>query len=129
MEILRFAFDLENLYLRVEGDMTPLFDENENGAFIVEFKRPRELRLVFTRNSVTMSDKQGQTLPFSGAAALEQVLEFRIPFETVGAEPGDVVEFFLMTLVKENTVDRLPQSGFVVTERPKPSFGQENWNV
>ncbi len=43
--------------------------------------------------------------------------------------PGDLVEFAAAVQLRRDTLDRLPQFGYVTLQVPSPDFGRENWSV
>jgi alpha-amylase/alpha-mannosidase (GH57 family) len=124
---VRFGFDTENLYLRLEGDIEPIRKERD-AKIIVEVVRPRPARLVFAGGRLTLV-RDGETSASTGRAAIEAVVEILIPLAELGGKVGDMAEFAVAIQVGEETVDRLPQFGSVALQVPPADFGRENWSV
>ncbi len=129
LEKVRFGADLENLYFRVEGDLKPVRELIEKSAIWIEFNRPQKCKFIFSKKPLHRIDKDGISLPSRGRAAIEVFFEIGLPFKEVGAEAGEIIEFAVSVVMEENLLDRLPQSGYILTTRPGPDFGQGNWSV
>ena len=62
-------------------------------------------------------------------SALGSVVEAGLPLEELGARPGDAIDFAVAIRLGKNSVDRLPQSGYITVGVPPPDYGFENWSV
>ncbi len=67
--------------------------------------------------------------PSCGTAAVLSVAEAGIPLEELQAKAGDVLDFAVSIRTGKDTIDRLPQSGYISVGVPAPDFGAENWSV
>ena len=135
LDRVRFGFDLDNLYLRVEGDLEKLKSDSDV-RLVVTFQRPPgEYRLEYGRQQVSTSTNDGSN-EFRGKLAHEVFVEMAIPFDETGADIGDPIEFAVSIVVDavsavggEREIDRIPQAGNIVTVRPGHDYGLDNWSA
>jgi hypothetical protein len=84
---------------------------------------------VSTVNGGANGDASISTKPSCGTAAVLSVAEAGIPLEELKAKSGDVLDFAVSIRTGKDTIDRLPQSGYISVGVPAPDFGAENWSV
>ena len=129
----RFGFDPQAFYLRVEGDLAALQQSSEPYSVEIEFARPAPRRFRYESGKLLLEQGNGtgphRTAESRGAFAVGSVLEAGFPLEEVGARPGDSLEFAVSVRVGGESLDRLPQSGYVSVAVPPRDFGGENWSV
>ncbi len=129
LERIRFGFDEQNLYVRVEGAVVAELGEGEKIEVRIAFDRPRDLTIIYAGDGLRRVDAEGNQHEFRGRVAREIFLEMALPFEELGAQVGDPVEFAVVVVAEGKDIDRIPQSGCVITSRPGTDFGLENWSV
>jgi len=157
LERVRFGFDEKMFYLRGEGNLKALRDSKEAVSVVLEFLRPKDMKIVyhggaldiFPRNDSGSGQANGAAAdqpamasgsraengthppagPSRGLAAIGSVVEMAIPLDELGSSPGDVLDFAVSIRTGKDSVDRLPQSGFISVSTPPKDFGSENWNV
>ncbi len=131
---IRFGFDAENLYVRV--------DTVRNAA--EELAGVEEVRLVFLEPSETtvsltgFRDKELRAeLVRDGRkarkpniqAAVADVLEVSVPFKALNRQPEQTVQFFVELFVDGQSVDRAPREGVITLTVPSPDFEMIMWQV
>jgi hypothetical protein len=139
LEQLRFGFDREAFYLRVEGDLDQFRKANGDVSLTVEVLRPNELDFTFDRGSLTVAARSGNGRPGEaaprsrresrGKAAIGDVVEVQLPLEELGARTGQALDFAVSVRVGHDLIERLPRSGYVCATIPSPEYGRENWSV
>jgi len=128
LERLRFGFDAEYLYLRLEGDFDVLRRDG-SAAVAVEFHRPHPVRYRFSMGKLSVAGDRDEPKPTAGNGAFEAVVELRIPLGELAGAPGAPVELAAVVSSGADVLDRLPRFGFMTTEVPSAEFGRENWSV
>lgn len=123
-EILRFAYDEDYLYLRLEGDLQSL-------SGLVESEVQSELQIEIQNADNWIYSYQSGELsgPGEAEAYLGEVLELKIAFSPLGIEPDTPFRVKATLVEGEHTLDSLPQSGHVTLLCPSPEFGVEHWSV
>ncbi len=126
---LRWGFDLENLFLRMDpappgpqagaaADGIELLVEGPLGSRTVRFS----LRRGPPGPEVTGS-------PAAGESAFEEIFEARVPLSTLGARAGDTLHLQVRAFDGAIEVQRLPAGGAIATEVPGPDFEGVHWRV
>ena len=124
---LRFGFDDEWLYVRLEGKLQPFKVEQELKV-VVEFQNPKGFRAeLLHTDGVSIAGPSGSARP--GRGRFGDVVEIAIPRESLGEPPGSLLEFAASLEVRGEVVDRIPEFGFIATQVPAADFGRENWSV
>jgi alpha-amylase/alpha-mannosidase (GH57 family) len=131
-----YGFDLENLYMRIDGDDV-LAREMYSGACIkVVFLHPEGKEIVVQvgeegagaalRDSKRAGqDADGERLQFCAA----DVVEMGIPFADLGVVPGEQIEFYVILERGGLEIERCPSRGPVSLQVPTLEFELDNWYV
>jgi alpha-amylase/alpha-mannosidase (GH57 family) len=137
LEQIRFGFDRETFYLRVEGDLEAVRKAGSDVSLTIEIFRPSEMEFTFNGGSLTAAPRggNGQTGPAAarresrGKAAIGEVVEASLPLEELSARAGQALDFAVSLRVGMDLIERLPQSGYVCVTVPPPDYGRDNWSV
>jgi alpha-amylase/alpha-mannosidase (GH57 family) len=133
-----YGFDLKNLFLRLDPSQSLQDAKVADLAFFVSFLTPKglhaEIRIDPRARRVTASlfrgknhDRQ-EVSPLHSIAANE-VIEFAIPFDLLGVQPNDEVQFFITVERKESEVEKWPIRGFIQVKVPTDDFEAMMWQV
>ena len=129
-ESLRYGFDLERLYVRL--------DPADGPARVAEAADALRLEIVTGRSHARVSfvlapdgvqrrgEHEGQPL---GEGAFARVVEVAVPFAGLGLVSGDRVAIALLVMRGEVEVERLPRVGFVALTVPDRDFERIHWRV
>jgi alpha-amylase/alpha-mannosidase (GH57 family) len=130
-QVLRFAFDLAALHLRLDPAESPGRAAEVGNHLRVELLgRDRQVEVDFELvpdGRVRPGRAPGGAE--AGQAAFLEVLELSIPFAALGLEPGDKVALAVHVLRAMVEVERLPRYGFVTLSVPDADFEGVNWRV
>jgi alpha-amylase/alpha-mannosidase (GH57 family) len=131
-----YGFDLEHLYMRIDGDEV-LAREMQGGACLkVLFLRPEGKEIVveigeegpkaaFRDSQRAIPDTDGERLQFCAS----EVVEMGIRFEDLGAAPGEQIEFYVILERGGLEVERCPSRGPASLSAPTREFELDNWYV
>jgi hypothetical protein len=135
--LVEFGFDLENLYLRVDGTR-PMDELLRAGMAItvrmlkpaglrvgVQFRRTIEARLQVRSGTDDWRDADCPGL----TAAAGQVLELRIPFAALGARTSDPVALFVVLTRGATELEHHPRHQPIEFEVPDARFAARNWTA
>ncbi len=137
---LHYGFDLDHLYLRVDGveKFSQTSNEEERRLWI-ELSRPQRVRIEL---SLAPADgRRRQPLVFShddggfrrreteGVYAVRDVMEVEIPFAELAVSHGDTVEVAVMLVHDGRTLEALPSHGPLVFRAPDPDFEATMWSA
>ncbi len=134
---VEFGFDLENVYVRVDGP-SPMAEMLAAGYELsLRFLAPDGLRVGLARDEgavVPMLYRKGPRgwsrveEPRLHAAA-GRVAEFQIPFAVLGAKTGDRVAMFVL-MTRDNTeIDRQPHHEAIEFQVPDQRFESRTWTA
>jgi alpha-amylase/alpha-mannosidase (GH57 family) len=137
--LVEYGFDLDHLYVRVDGTV-PMRDLIGSGlALAVRFVEPPHVRLVVARGShgapamrmlVRRASGAWEEAPGEGAAvAVGHIAELRVPFATLGVRAHDPVAFFLAVVHDDTEVERHPRLRPIEFDVPDLQFAAVNWTV
>lgn len=129
---IRYGFNLDEFYLRI--DPKAQFKNFPNDSkIILNFLKPDNLRLVITLSEhvevslFRMIDGEWKEISCGAEAAVGDILEARVPFKCIGANPGDEINFFV-TLNKDSMeMERCPWRGFIAFTVPTKDFEAMMW--
>ncbi|MBS2029601.1 MAG: glycoside hydrolase, partial [Deltaproteobacteria bacterium] len=125
---LRYGFDLERLYLRL--DPAGSIDELAGQVSGLELEILREgaeqtVQVPLGRGALR-PQVDGRVL---GEGALNEVLTFAVRFDALGLRPGERAGLVVRALRNGVEVERLPRSGSLRFTVPRPDFEQVHWRV
>jgi alpha-amylase/alpha-mannosidase (GH57 family) len=139
ISLVEYGFDLDHLYLRIDGS-GPMGELLRTGlAVTVRFLKPSGARVgvrehggnvgarLQMRPSAT-DDWQDADCPGLTAAA-GRVLEIRIPFAGLGVRPPDPVALFIVLSRDATEIEHHPRHQPIEFEVPDRRFSARNWTA
>ncbi|MFO0582166.1 MAG: glycoside hydrolase family 57 protein [Anaeromyxobacter sp.] len=128
--VLRYAFDLEQLYLRLDPAESPARSaEVATTVRVVVLSREHQ-RWVDFEVAPGRGKRPGRKGSAEvGASAMEEILELAIPFADLGLKPGSRFALAVHALRGEVEVERLPRFGYVNLVVPDADFERLHWRV
>jgi len=138
LTLVEFGFDLEHLFLRVDGSRP--MREILVGALglTVRFLRPSGQQVIVRRDGrftdvvlVTRSAKGDWDITACPglAAAIGTVAEIRVPFGCLGLRPQNSVAFFVTLSEGMIEVEQYPRHQPIECEVPDERFAARNWTA
>ena len=135
--LVRFGFDRERLYVRLDGGRR-LVDLLADGLeFSLTFLQPDGVRLsvrqtdgriagaLWVRNNAQWIERE----PGGAVAAAGTLLEVAVPLVALGLRGGDRVAFFVAVFDGSRTeLERHPVDRPIETEVPDDRFAARQWN-
>ena len=137
--VVEFGFDLDNLFLRVDGvrPMDRLVDGDVE--LVVRFVRPDGVRLVVRRRGGISEAALMRRLdtgrwtpgqpPAGVRTAIGTVAELQIPFGALGLGTSDPVALFVGLVRGTAEIDRQPGERPIELEVPDLRFAALNWTA
>ncbi|MFT3913620.1 MAG: hypothetical protein QM704_05805 [Anaeromyxobacteraceae bacterium] len=128
--VLRYAFDLQQLYLRLDPAESPARTaEVATTVRVVVLSREQQRWVDFevAPGGGTRPGRKGSAEV--GASAMEEILELEIPFAELGLKPGSRFAVAVHALRGEVEVERLPRFGYVNLVVPDADFERLHWRV
>jgi alpha-amylase/alpha-mannosidase (GH57 family) len=138
ISLVEFGFDLEHLYIRVDG-ARPM-RELLVGALglTVRFLKPAGLQVVLRRDGKfadvilvkrsTKGDWDVATCDGLGSA-IGRVAELRVPFRCLGVQSAESVAFFVTLSEATVEVEQQPRHAPIEFEVPDARFSVKNWTA
>jgi hypothetical protein len=133
---VEFGFDLDNLFVRVDGT-TPVTEMLAAGfAFELRFLSPVGLRIEVGWGGagarLYRSADGGRWSAIAEPrlrAAVGRVAEFQIPFAVLGAAAGERVAMFVVVRRGDTDVERQPRHQAIEFEIPDQRFSMSTWTA
>jgi alpha-amylase/alpha-mannosidase (GH57 family) len=133
---LYYGFDLENLYIRVDGNEVLANEMKRDVCLKVLFLDPEGMELVAELGEEgpraalrdakrTISEIEGERLKFG----IADVVEIGIRFADLGVGPGEQIEFYVVLERGGLEIERHPSRGPVSLKVPTDEFELANWYV
>lgn len=135
VEALRFGFDAEHLFLRLDAAGGPVREQwSDIDALRINFLEPEGFEMLVVRPASRMPTAQlfQRDVPVSGAAmqaAGDEILELGIPWRSLAVVPDDQVHWNVELIRDEEVVERVPSEGAIQTMVPSPDFELVMWQV
>jgi alpha-amylase/alpha-mannosidase (GH57 family) len=138
LRMLRFGFDLEHLFLRLDLNGAAASRLQQGLACSVSFTTPADHRLVISwANDGPRSDLQARAADGSwvtdtaarSKAAAGEILEVAIPFTDLRLQPNSPFAFFVTIHANTVELERHPIHRPVESTVPEPAFEELNWNA
>jgi alpha-amylase/alpha-mannosidase (GH57 family) len=129
-QVLRYAFDLDALYLRLDpAGSAARAAEVATSVRLLVLAAERQTAIEFplvADGRLHAGRRLGEEI---GRAAFAQVLELAVPFAALGLGPGKKVALSVHAVRGEVEVERLPRHGFLAFTVPDADFDHVNWRV
>jgi alpha-amylase/alpha-mannosidase (GH57 family) len=135
--LVEFGFDLEHLYLRVDGSV-PIAELLGTGVTLtVRFMKPVGVRVsvelqkgtAAVRLSTRPQDEWRDVDAPGLSVAAGRVLEVRIPFGSLGVRTPDPVAFFIVLSRDAVELEHFPRHLPIEFEVPDRKFASRNWTA
>ncbi len=130
-----FGFNHKNFLIRIDFDQLAKAALPSYEILRIAFDEPTDCELrVFHPGKPLQSWKwyaKGEPIDASGRIeiAIDRIAECAIPFELIGADVNQPVEFYVELLENQQSRDRAPRSGNIAFTRPRVEFEQVMWDV
>lgn len=132
---LYFGFNVRSLLVRVDFDGPAKTALNGIDALRVGFLEPGGFELLITPMKAQEPlrfelRREGRELDQTGVAvAIDQIAEVSIPFERLGVQIDQPLQFYVELLQGGQSRDRAPREGTIALTCPSPDFEQIMWDV
>jgi alpha-amylase/alpha-mannosidase (GH57 family) len=134
LEELYFGFNLSLLLIRIDCTRPAKSALADFDIWRIGFVEPPGFEVRVTNPG--RADQRAQLLrdgvPVSNveiAVGIDQIAEVAIPFDALGVEVDEHLQFFVELLRDGQGQDRAPREGAIVLTRPSRDFEQIMWNV
>ncbi len=117
-----YGFSESQLFLRIDLDKR-FMDEMDGVTFEIAMIGKGDHKIEYRVHDRSVE----ADVPVE--AAFEDILELSVPFDALGTEPKDKVDVWLSLKMKEMTIDRIPQRGYLAITVPSETFEAEMWYV
>jgi alpha-amylase/alpha-mannosidase (GH57 family) len=127
---LRYGFDLQQLYLRLDPAESPQRTAELASLVRVEIVGAAVQTAVDFDAVIDGADRAGRRSGEAvGRAAFARVLELALPFEKLGVAKGDRVAVAVRVLRGDVELERLPRFGYLAFSVPDEDFERIHWRV
>jgi len=138
---VRFGFDAENLFIRIDPDPNILTKiDREPLTFIVAILEPVSMHLKvkiggedgqpLTLQCYTEKENGTWAYAFSlETVAFARIIEMGIPFQKIGLSPGMVMNFQVLVQSNEHEIERCPDGIPIRMVVPESDFKETVWMV
>jgi alpha-amylase/alpha-mannosidase (GH57 family) len=128
--VLRYGFDLEALYLRLDPAESPARSAEVASHLKIALLAPEGQAWVEFEvapdGQPRIGRRQGHE---AGRIVFADIVEIAIPFRDLGLAPGARLALCVHALRNDIEVERLPRYGFVALAVPDRDFERVNWRV
>ncbi|MSQ94501.1 MAG: alpha-amylase/alpha-mannosidase [Gemmataceae bacterium] len=131
-----FGFNHKDFLIRIDFDQPAKAALPNFEILRIAFEEPGDCELrVFHPGKPMQSWKwYAKGEPIDAAAGkieigIDRIAECVIPFELIGAEVNQPVQFYVELLENQQSRDRAPRSGNIAFTRPRVEFDQVMWDV
>ena len=125
IELIKFGFDMENIYFLVKFSKTGLSFKNFSLEINLRGEHGKKRKIVFSKEDGNL--KLESEIPV--VWELDKVLEVKIPFLDLGFVRGEKVSFMVLFYVEDKALARLPQRGRLMFTLPDDYYECKNWEV
>ncbi len=129
----RYGFDLENLYMRFDGDSGLMKSCDEKIIVEVTIVRPKNYSICIEldngKASAFIRDGNKTTSIDDAEVLIENILEVKIPLESVDLKADERFHFFIRLTMDVEELERLPRLGVIQTRVPSEDFESKRWYV
>jgi alpha-amylase/alpha-mannosidase (GH57 family) len=127
---MRYGFDLEHLYLRLDPADGPVHAAEAADAVRIEVIGARLQAQVAFEVVADGAERAGRRDGAAlGRCAFARVVEIAIPFSGLGLAAGDRVALAIHVMRGEVEVERLPRFGYLALTVPDRDFERIHWRV
>jgi len=134
-----YGFDLANMFLRLDSGRSFTDEGVSELVFCIHFLKPKPYRIEIEIDP-EKGDVSAVMLGCAGAGAAvscerltsiaaKDIIETAIPFERIGAKPGDEVELFCTVRRGDTELEKWPYRGYISFVVPNEDFEAIMWHV
>ncbi len=122
LRTIHYGFDLQHLYVRLDGS-DHLLDPVKlpELSVVLDIRKPAAMKLT-----VPIDGKLQQN---GTAGALDQLIEVKVPFALITAEKQATIEFYVSLHSNGQELERHPVNQPIVVKIPDKSFIAKNWQA
>jgi alpha-amylase/alpha-mannosidase (GH57 family) len=132
-----YGFDLENLFIRLDSNRDLHDAKISELKFFVHFLKPvkckMEIQILPEAGEVSafiVKQTNGETCKERHTSiAASDIIEMAVPFNCIGANPKEEVQFFITVKRAEAELEKWPYRGFMSFTVPTEDFEAIMWHV
>ncbi|MBI2804368.1 MAG: alpha-amylase/alpha-mannosidase [Planctomycetes bacterium] len=130
-----FGFNAETFLLRIDFEEPALAALQGFDVLRICFEEPGPCELRILHPGKTMQQwtwyARGEPIarPAGIELGIERIAECAIPFQLLGAQTGQPVQFFVELLENQQSRERAPRAGNIAFARPSAAFERIMWDV
>ena len=129
-DAVRYGFDLDNFYLRLDPVEGPVRAGEASDAVRVELVATSgRIQVAFEVAPDGVARGGRSDAGPAGHAAFARVLEIALPFTALGLTAGDRVALAVHVLRRDVELERLPRFGYLALTVPDRDFERIHWRV
>ena len=125
IELIKFGFDMENIYFLVKFSKTGLSFKNFSLRINLRGEHGIKEDVIFSKEDGDW--RLDSKIPV--VWKFDRVLEVKIPFLDLGFVRGEKVSFVVLFYVEGNVLARVPQRGRIMFTLPDDYYQCKNWEV
>jgi alpha-amylase/alpha-mannosidase (GH57 family) len=138
LSLIEFGFDLENLYVRIDGAQSMHTILAGGFELSLNFLKPAGLRLAVRVEGTSADARLTERDPFGRSVAREasgmqvavrQVVELRLPFRAINANARTPIAFIVALNRGAAEVEHHPRQGPIELDVPDREFAALNWTA
>ncbi len=128
---VKFGFDKENLYLRLDCDSGLLKSTEENVHIDICMVKPVEAEITVSlidQLEIIKYKSQGVKRDVTGGKmSLQDLIEVKLPLSEIGLGMNEKFYFFVRLTSKGEELERLPRQGVIKTVTPSEERKAKRW--
>ncbi len=140
---LHYGFDMDKLYLRLDPRIPFKESDLADHEIRIHFLEPQDIVIILQMEKTEdgsgrprsyikeakIISNQARSPGFLKDYAIDKILELAIPFDTLGAQPNEGLEFIVTVHKGGLEAERWPHQNSVLLKRPGDDFGLEHWSA
>ena len=128
---VKYGFDKENLYLRLDGDAGLLKSTEENVVIDICMVKPVEAEITVSLvNQLQIIKYKSQGVQrdiVGGEMKLQDLIEVKLPLSEIGLGMNEKFYFFVRLTFEGEELERLPRQGVIKTVTPSVGRKTKRW--
>jgi alpha-amylase/alpha-mannosidase (GH57 family) len=129
-----FGFNVRNLFIRIDFTTPAAGALAEFDALRIGFVEPANLEVLVhhpggAARKVELLQGGKRLKAADVLVGIDQIAELAIPFERLGVQADQPLQFFAEVLKNQHSLDRAPREGTIHLLCPSPDFEQIMWDV
>ncbi len=125
IDAIYYGFNLEMMFIRIDPGL--LWNNNllDSGSLQISFLSPKKMRGTILRERIEFTNGNGG----SSVVGFLNILEMAVPFNEIGARPGDEVRFFINMQRGPVDIEKWPKRGYFSFIVPSEEFEGIMWQA